>query len=43
MNNPIFCLSERVEDLLLNYPPQFLGIAIPATLDLLSKKSDHRP
>lgn len=43
MNNPMFSLSERAEDLPLNYPPHFLGIPIPATLDFTEQETGPQP
>ena len=43
MNNPIFNLSERAEDLPLNYPFHFLGIPIPASLDFADQETGPQP
>lgn len=43
MNNPIFSLSERTEDLPLNYHSHLLGIPIPATLDFTEQETGLQP
>jgi hypothetical protein len=38
MNNTIFSLSKKTEDLPLSYTPHFFGISISATLDITEQE-----